>query len=174
MGASGLPVRRYLASLAVAALAFMALAILDQRETFLGALLPGRSAPEAGAAPDQAAEADRAVGAVRAFNAAVGEAYVRRSSAPLEGVAMSDAVRAELELEIGDRVAGPAATGLRLTDLEVLRVEPAGGAWQVTTDETWSGAGVTSRHRLRFRYRLVPAGERLRVEEITPILPEPK
>lgn len=166
------PVARYLVALPVAALAFMALAILDQRETFLSAFGSPALAPPAASGPTP--ESDRAVAAVRELAAALEEAYRDGSVGPLARVAIAPPLRAELDLELGDPRLRQASAGLELGDFELLSVEPVGdGGWQVTTDETWSAADGKSRHRLRFRYALSARAAGLRIDEMLPILPEP-
>lgn len=166
------PVRRYLVALPVAALTFMALAVLDERETFLSALRP--PSPPAPVAAGPSAESDRAVEAVRAFARALETAYRDGSSEPLAPLALSPELRAELALELGDARLRPATAGLALRNFELLAVEPAGeGAWQVTTDETWMGAAGGKRHRLRFRYALAGLAGDLRIDGMVPMLPEP-
>jgi hypothetical protein len=167
-------VRRYLLTLPVAAVAFMGLAVVDERETFLAAWGFGGPAPASTAPTAASAEAEAAV---RAFNAALESGYAEGSAAPLAGARVSPDVLRAVEAELSHPLTGAASRGLRLLGLSFVQVEPAGeGGWTLTTEETWGrpdspGAGAPS--RLRFRYRLGPSGEGLRIEEMTPVLPEP-
>ena len=152
----------------------MALAILDERDTFLAAWgLGGPASPPAGA---KAASAE-AEDAVRTFNATLERCYTEGSTAPLEGARVSSDVLRAVAAELAHPVAGPASRALRLTRLAFVRVEPSGdGGWSLTTEEVWgwpAASPARTASRLRFRYRLAPAGDGLRVEEMTPVLPEP-
>ncbi len=152
----------------------MGLAIVDERETFLAAwgLRGATPAPTAATAESVAAEE-----AVRAFNGALERCYADGSTLPLEGTRVSSDVFRAVEAELSHPVAGPASRALRLMRLAFVRVEPSGdGGWSLTTAETWgwpepAPARVAS--RLRFRYRLASSGGGLRIEEMTPVLPEP-
>lgn len=166
--------RRFLLTLPLAAIAFMGIAIVDERETFLAAW--GLGAPEPPATPATAAPAE-AEEAVRAFNALLEQCYAAGSAAPLGGARVSPDVLRGVEAELSHPAAGAASRGLRLLRLALVQVEPAGeGAWSLTTEETWGGPAPGSARiasRLRFRYRLATSGEGLRIEEMTPVLPEP-
>jgi hypothetical protein len=82
-----------------------------------------------------------------------------------------------VEAELAHPATGAASRGLRLLGLSFVQVEPAGeGGWSLTTEETWGrpdSGGADALSRLRFHYRLGPSGEGLRIEEMTPVLPEP-
>jgi len=171
-GAAKFPVARYFIALPVAAVLFMALAIVDEREVFLSAL----GEPQRPAAPVEETsnpEAERAVAAVRGLAAAVQAAYRDGSSKPLTAVALAPELRAELELEVAPRDGRERVSELALNEFELLSVEPGGdGSWSVTTDETWVASGGGERHRLRFRYRIAENAGTFRVDEMVPILPE--
>ena len=168
----GIPIGRYLLTLPVAAVAFIGIAVLDERETFLAAWWPARAA--LAAVEGSGRDSGRAIEAVRTFGAALERAYGLGSPEPLKGVSMAAALRAELAAELSDPRLRPFCAGLALTDLTAVQLEPSGaGGWRVITGETWSGPGEAGRHRLRFRYTLSPEGKGFRIDEMTPVLPEP-
>jgi hypothetical protein len=157
-------VRSYAGTLLVATVAFLGIGIVDQRDYFLrtwGFRSDARPAD---------AEGLRAEGAVRAFLAALQAAYRTSTAAPLEPVALAPGLRQEIAAELAHPAAHGGSAGLALTSLDVLRVEPLPrSGFEVTTDETWtSPAGRDS--RIRYRYRV---GQDLRIDEMTPLLPEP-
>lgn len=168
-----LPVGRYTVASVVAAVAFMTLAIVDQRDTFLAAW--GFRASPSPRARMSASDAEAVGAAVRAFVAALEATYRAGSAAPLAAVATSTPLRDEIAAELADPVARDEARGLALARLEILAVEPIGadGSWQVLTEETWSAPGRASRSRLRFRYSLSPGVGRYRVDQMDTIPPEP-
>lgn len=172
MAETPLPLRRYLLTLPIAAAAFMGLAILDQRETFLAAWGFSAGAPVTTGPTQASAEAEETV---RAFNRVLERCYADLSVMPLRGERVAPELVRFLEAEISHPEAGGAARGMRLTKLSFVQVEPAAaGGWSLTTDETWGWDDPARRpSRLRFRYRLAAAGGGLRVEEMTPVLPEP-
>ena len=168
MTRSGLPVRRYAAAIGVAAAGFLALSMVDQRDVFLSAwgLAPGPAVVKSG-------EGAPAEHAVRGFLGALEAAYGAGDAASLGTISISEPLREEVASELAHPLTRAASAGLVLSRLEVLRVEPrppAGG--EVATDETWTSP-TGRRSRLRFRYRLATDGEGLRVNEMTPLLPEP-
>ncbi|HEU5250192.1 MAG TPA: hypothetical protein VFW15_09405, partial [Thermoanaerobaculia bacterium] len=132
-------------------------------------------APRASAGPARAqVEADvPAERAVLEFVAALEEAYRIGRVAPLEALPLSPLVREEIASELSHPVTRAASAGLTLRRLEVLRIEsrPPEG-WEVSTDETWVVPGG-ARSRLRFRYRLGRDGDVFRVNQMTPLMPEP-
>lgn len=169
---SGLPVRNYLLSLPLAALAFVALAVVEESQAFLPALGLG-VAPPSSLPPEASSEAEQAV---RRFNAALERAYAQGSAAPLGTGAASPSLQAALEAELSHAATGPATKGLALDVFMVLDAEPdREGGWEVTTEETWASSPIEgkTRARLRFRYRLAREARGLRVDEMIPLLPEP-
>ena len=161
----GLPVGAYVATLLAAAVGFMALSILDQKDLFFTAWgFTTAPAP----APVAVADGSAAKAAVRQLNSALETAQTRGDSSALDSVPLSPALRGELL----DAVSRGGGSDLALAEFEILRLEPRPlSGWEVTTDETWKSAG--SRSRLRFRYRLSQSDRVLRIDEMTPLLPEP-
>jgi hypothetical protein len=165
-------VRRWLLTLPLAAIAFVALAIVDERETFLAAWGFGGPAPTSTAPTAASAEAEAAV---RAFNTALERCYAEGSAAPLAGVRVAPDVRHAVEGELAHAASRAAARGLRLQGLSFVQVEPTGeSAWSLTTEETWGHPEPgTARSRLRFRYRVVLSAGGPTLEDVTAVLPEP-
>jgi hypothetical protein len=169
--AGRLPVARFLLTLPAAALAFIAIAILDQRETFLSAW---GITPPAPAVAKSTPGSEQALAAIGAFNRAMERAYRLGSAQALAEVSLGGELRSRLTEEFSYLPALARASGMELSDFKVISVEPSGaGGWRVTTDETWAAANATRRNRLRFRYVLLAAGGAPRIDDITPILPEP-
>lgn len=168
----GLPVRRYLAAILVAAVGFIAISVVDQHDVFIDAwgLAPGATGARARADVEAGGPEERAV---REFVTALEAAYRIGRVDPVEGVPVSPLVRQEIAGELSNPVTRAASAGLTLRRLEVLRIEsrPPGG-WEVSTDETWMAPGG-ARSRLRFRYRLGRDGDVLRVNEMATVMPEP-
>ena len=161
----GLPAARYAAVAGLFAVAFVALAMADEWAIFRDAWFSPPRGPERS---ESAPEAERAV---RALAAAIDRAY-RGGPAALDAAPAGAALLADLRAEIAFARRPGAGTpeGLRRLDVLAARPEP-GGAWRVATEETWAFGGADS--RLRFSYRVAPDGADLRVEEATPVLPEP-
>ena len=172
-GPRTLPVRRYLLAVPVGALLFMALSLVVERETFFS-LFKMFDPP---ASPDPAASRP-AQALVERCNRAIEAAYRQGGPSPLGQVPMAAELREELARAV-TYARARREPPLRLASQAFIRVEPlpGGAGWTLETDEVWvwdAAQGTPAgRSRLRFRFRLAEAGGSLRLEEMTPILPEP-
>ena len=165
----GLPVRLYLLAIPICVLAFIALALMDQPQTLLS-LLPSKT-PASASRMASTRESAAAEALVRRANAALEACYREGSDSALQSVPFSTEMRSQIVQDS----AFQHRRGLsphHIANFTVLKVEPEGTGWSVTTDETWTAADGRA-SRLRFRYALVPVGAGLKVASMTPLLPEP-
>jgi len=162
----------YLASALVAAVAFMLLAILDQRETFLPLFGLGPSADEVPAL--SSTERAAAETAVQSFLAALSRAYADGSKAALPEEAVATPLRESIALDLAF-AAGRHEPPLALSELTVRSVVATPPGFSVETEELWAEpAGNVRPSRLRYRYVLSRVGGRLIVDEMSVLLPEPR
>ncbi len=172
-----LPLSRYVVAVPLAALLFVAVAVIQEKETFLPLLGLGASAPAAAGA--LAPESERqARQLVDRLNRQLQGCYAAGDAGALSALPLAAGLLARLQLELRFALA-QGEPPPRLEALEVLQVASTSHhGWSVTTDETWAwgspGSAGAYRRRLRLRYDLA-AQERggLLVEEITPLLPDP-
>lgn len=159
------PLERYLLWLPASALLFVALAVADQRNVFFSAL--PRGAAETGSREAGVA----AEGVVRAFAAALAEAYRQGDVGPLGTIPLSPELRVEIEQELRHPIGRELARGLELSELRIVSIELlAEAGWVVITEESWGAPGGT---RLRYRYVLSGPERTLRIDAAMPQLPEP-
>ncbi|MBW2733960.1 MAG: hypothetical protein JRH20_16350 [Deltaproteobacteria bacterium] len=173
--ALGLPVRRYLLTLLVAMLLFIGLSMLQQQEAFLPLFGVGRDqAMKAGHKPADMAGEHKAKEIVIRFNSALQAAYRTGSTANLPASDMVKMQTAQV-VQFSKNRKEPPPTLKAQRIIRVTSIPPAD--WTVISEELWSwagGVGPASQSRLRYRYTLVPTAKGLRVEEMKPMLPEPR
>lgn len=170
--ARGLPVRRYLVWLPVAAVGFMLLAMADQWQTFASLFgIEPASPVDLALSPEVKARAEQAV---REFNAALEGSYRAGSVTADDGALLSTELRDSLEreLEFVEAHRLPFATTSSAIAFRESRALPDESI-EVVTEEVWtSSAAVPGRRsRLRFRYRVRIADNGTRVESMRPIMP---
>lgn len=166
----GFRARRYLLVVPLAALLFIALAMIEQRDTFLPAIGLARAPTADLVAGADAARTARLGAAVTALNRAYAAASAAGTPGPLAGAPIAAALRRELVAALGvARARGELPA--RLASSRLIGVAPAdGGRWSLTTEETWRGGTAARpwRSTLRFSYRLTEEGGGARIEEIRP------
>jgi len=155
-----IPIGRYLLTVPIAVGLFLVLAIIEEHEVFFPPERPQAPGKEATAPVERV---------VRDLAAAI-EAGYAGGSVPEAIVSPELGAEIAAEFEFARRRSDPP---LRLSRLEVLRVDPAGdGKYTVTTDETWTDGDGEQASHLRWRYRVGGSSPR-RVEEMVPLIPRP-
>ncbi|MBI5527433.1 MAG: hypothetical protein HY897_13955 [Deltaproteobacteria bacterium] len=158
-----------------AVLAFMAIAVMDQREVFLPLAGLGPEAAPAPSRPEAAAAAERLV---RGYNAAIEAAGPGGGADRLDAVALSGDLRSATRRELAFARTLPGVCPLRSAAFAVRLLDPLpSGGFTVETDETWTPdcpPGVSSPRpsRLRHRYTIIDRNG-LRIEQAVPVPPDP-